>query len=66
MRRSILLLPMLASACVTGPQTSGDAICDGTRQARIEHAAALASEASDRTAVTGANLVTLIDEGCRA
>lgn len=66
MRRFILLLPMLAAACVTGPQTSGDALCDGTRQARIEHAAALAADSSDRTAVTGAALVTLIDEGCRS
>lgn len=65
MRRLFLILMMPAAACVSAPPNDS-AICQATRQARADHAAAIAEEASDRAAVTGANLITLIDEGCRA
>jgi len=60
-----LLLGLLVSGCVNGSGISDSAICDGTRQARAEHAAALAQSADDRAVVTGAALIDLIDAGCR-
>jgi hypothetical protein len=50
--------------CATAP--SGSAICDGTRAAISAHAAALANEASDAAVITGAQLISLIDAGCRS
>lgn len=64
MRRLFLILMMPAAACVSSPSDS--AICQATKQARAEHAAALAEEGSDRAAVTGANLLIQMQEGCRA
>jgi hypothetical protein len=43
---------------------SGNAICDGTEQARTEHAAALADDGGPLSLVTGARLIRLIDAGC--
>jgi hypothetical protein len=43
---------------------SGDAICDGTAAARSEHAAALVEDGGDKSVVTGARLIGLIDAGC--
>lgn len=65
MRFLPMTLALLASACTTAPQTSGSALCDGTRAARADHAAALAASGDDRVVVTGARLVALIDAGCR-
>ncbi|NPD15729.1 hypothetical protein HOY34_11000 [Xinfangfangia sp. D13-10-4-6] len=59
-----LCLMMPAAGCVIGPRTSGDALCDGTRAARAEHAAALADSADDRAVVSGARLIRLLDAGC--
>lgn len=64
MRLVPLILMMLATGCVPAIRMSGDAICDGTRTARADHAAALADEASDRVVVTGARLIDLLDAGC--
>ena len=58
----ILMLP--AGSCVSGTQTSGDALCDGSRQARADHAAALANSPDGRAVVSGARLIALIDAGC--
>lgn len=58
----ILMLP--AGSCVSGMPVGGDALCDGTRLARADHAAALAAEGSDRVVITGARLIQLIDAGC--
>lgn len=65
MRRLFLILMMPAAACVNAPPNDS-AICQATRQARADHAAAIAKGEEAETAVTGANLITLIDEGCRA
>ncbi len=54
----------LATGCVSVTPTSDDALCDGTRRARADHAAALAVSADDRAVVTGARLIGLIDAGC--
>lgn len=56
-----LMLTMLAAGCVS---VSPAAICDGTAQARADHATALAATADDAVALTGARLVELIDAGC--
>ena len=60
-----LCLMMPVSGCMTGPGTSGVAICDGSRKARADHAAALAASPDDRAVITGARLVALIDAGCQ-
>lgn len=58
----ILMLCVSGSGCAA--VISRDALCDGTREARADHAAALAAEGSDRAVVTGARLIALIDAGC--
>lgn len=60
----LLILPALASGCVTATPGSLDALCTGTRDARAEHAAALALSGDDRAVVTGARLIELVDAGC--
>ncbi len=60
-----VVFPMLtlpALGCTTA--VSGDALCGGTAAARTEHAAALADDGGDRSVVTGAHLIRLIDAGC--
>lgn len=60
-------MPLLAvSGCATAIPTSGEALCDATRDDRAAHAAALADEGSDRVVVTGQALIARIDAGCRA
>ena len=56
-----MMLTMLAAGCVS---VSPAAVCDGTAQARTDHAAALAETADDAVALTGARLVELLDAGC--
>ena len=56
-----MMLTMLAAGCVS---VSPAAVCDGTAQARADHAAALAVSPDDRAVVTGARLIALIDAGC--
>lgn len=58
-----LMLTLPVHGCVSAPNDS--AICDGTETARAAHAEALASEASDAAVVTGAQLIGLLDAGCR-
>ncbi|MDZ7824679.1 MAG: hypothetical protein U5K75_12055 [Ahrensia sp.] len=45
-------------------QTQDSAICDGSREARIDHAAALANSTDTAAIVTGARLIDIIDAGC--
>ena len=45
-----MMLMMLAAGCVS---VSPAAVCDGTAQARTDHAAALAQTADDAVALTG-------------
>jgi hypothetical protein len=56
------MLIFLVTGCTTA--VSGDALCGGTAAARTEHAAALADDGGDRSVVTGAHLIRLIDAGC--
>jgi predicted RNase H-like nuclease len=59
----MLLLPV--AGCAPASLTSGDAICTATQAARAVHAAALAETPDDRAAVSGANLIEIIDAACR-
>ena len=61
LRLAILMLPMLGGACVS---VSPNALCEGTSPALARHAAALAETPDDAVAITGADLVALIDAGC--
>ena len=65
MRRTnilVMILPLLAAGCVSG--VSGEAICDGTKISRSDHAAALAEDGGDASVVTGALLISQIDAAC--
>ena len=44
--------------------TSKPAICDGTAEARTEHAKALLESPHGPSLVTGARLIQLVDAGC--
>lgn len=61
--RLILIVPlMLATGCAS---TGNDAaICDGTQQARADHAAALIDSDHDKSVLTGARLLALMKAGC--
>ena len=59
----VMILTLLNAGCVSA--VSEVAICDGTAQARTEHAAALALDGGPRSLVTGARLIKLTDAGCR-
>jgi len=55
-----LMLPVIGCANIQ----NGRAICDGTKTARINHAAALVKDGGNLSVVTGANLIQLIEAGC--
>ena len=57
-----MTLLCFASGCVSA--VSERALCDGTAQARTEHAAALALNGGPLSLVTGARLIKLTDAGC--
>ena len=60
------LLVMICLGSVSGcaSAASDAAICDGTEAARREHAAALAVDGGNRSVLTGAKLIRLMDAGC--
>jgi len=58
------ILTFCATGCATVIPTSGDGICDGTRQARAAHATALADTADAAVLQTGAALIAKLDAGC--
>lgn len=60
------LLAMICLSFVSGcvSAASDAAICGGTEAARREHAAALALDGGDRSVLTGAKLIRLVDAGC--
>jgi uncharacterized protein YceK len=62
MLRLLIIPTMLLSGCVS--VNSADAICDGTRQARADHAAALVRDGGPLSLVTGQALISKIDAGC--
>lgn len=62
MRLPFLALTTLASSCALGVDDS--VICTRTDQPTTEHAAALAVDGGDRSVVTGAKLIGILDAGC--
>lgn len=58
---------MIPIFCATGcvNAVSSNAICDATSAIRTEHAAALAADGGDKSVVTGARLIAMIDGACR-
>jgi hypothetical protein len=58
----IVVLMMTVTGCAIA--VSDRAICDGTRQSRTEHAAALAKDGGALSVVTGAHLIRQIDAAC--
>lgn len=64
MLRLLIIPTMLVSGCVTATPNSADAICDGTRQARADHAAALVRDGGPLSLVTGQALIARIDAAC--
>lgn len=63
MRRSILTLMLLVSACAPAIPGSLEALADATRKPRADLAAAVAETTDDRVAVAGANLIEILDAG---
>ena len=59
----ILSTTLLATGCTSVASSNG--ICDGTSAIRTEHAAALAADGGDKSVVTGARLIAMIDGACR-
>lgn len=58
------MIPLcFATGCVNAVNDA--AICDGSKAARREHAAALADDGGPLSLVTGARLIMVVDAGCR-
>lgn len=63
--RTLTLLGIgLLTGC--GAAVSDAALCDGTSAARAALAAALVADGGDKSLVTGAHLIQLLDAGCLA
>lgn len=58
----VMILSSFVAGCVSA--ASDAAICGGTEAARREHAAALAADGWNRSVLTGAKLIRLVDAGC--
>jgi len=62
MWKTVMTLTLLAAGC--GNVGSDAEVCTGSDAARTAHAAALAADGGDRSVVSGAYLIQLIDAGC--
>lgn len=58
-----MILTMPVAGCMSGQ--SVNAICDGSREARTDHAAALVEDGGPLSLVTGQALISTIDAGCK-
>jgi uncharacterized protein YceK len=58
----LLMLILLVSGCANA--VSKPAVCDGTAQARTEHALTLSQSPHNPSVLTGARLIQLLDAGC--
>lgn len=61
----LLTICGFVSGCVSVTPGRGEAVCDGTRVSRADHAAALAETVDAVALRTGAALIAQIDAGCR-
>ena len=64
-QKRAMILTLLVAGCVSAPRTSPEALCDGSRAARAEHAQRLAESADAGLVLSGQRLIALIDAGCR-
>lgn len=64
MYMAILAITLAATQAGCVSVASDAALCGGTEAARREHAAALAADGGDRSVLTGARLIRLMDAGC--
>jgi len=60
----VMILLLLASGCSTTQIRNGDAICDGTRQARADLARALLDDGGDQSVMAGQVLLSQLLEAC--
>lgn len=58
------LIETIGAVVMAVVAASDAALCGGTEAARREHAAALAADGGDRSVLTGARLIRLMDAGC--
>jgi uncharacterized protein YceK len=65
MSRAILVMTLLSFVSGCASVVSSNAICDGTDAARTKHAASLAEDGGDKSVVTGALLISMIDGACK-
>jgi len=56
-----MILTLLLSGCAS---VSSVAICDGTERARDAHTDALLDDGGEKSRVTGAQLLALLDAAC--
>jgi len=61
----VIIVMAMSTISACSIPISSQAICDGTSAIRTEHAAALAADGGDKSVVTGARLIAMIDGACR-
>ncbi len=64
MKKTYFCLPALMAMAACSVPLSAPAICDGTAEARTDHAAALVADAGPQSRATGRTLIALVDAGC--
>jgi len=55
---------MLLTGCLGNLPVSNEALCDGTKQSRQDHAAALLVDGGPQSKMTGGVLLVQMKEGC--
>jgi hypothetical protein len=58
-------MTLLSSVSGCASVVSSNAICDGTAEVRTKHAASLSEDGGDKSVVTGALLINMIDRACK-
>lgn len=64
-RATATILLLLVTGCSTTQIRSGDAICDGTRQARADLARALLNDGGNQSVTSGQVLLSQLQAACR-
>ena len=54
------------SGCTSTPPTSGDALCAGTEEERVELARSLLIDGGDLSVTAGQALLSKLEAGCRS
>ena len=63
---ALAMLTMIVTGCLRAdpPVTDAQALCDGTKRLRSDHAAALAEDGGPLSVTTGRRLIATLDAGC--